>query len=226
MNRIELQARNSQFFDSVSCLKESDLPIDYLKANEKMLREEILGFGYWMWKSFITKMALERIDDNDILVYMYAGCTINLEGQKRFYEYIKMLVISRFSNLSFETGQKEIQYTKGDLFNYFHVTDNEIIKNSGMLIATTFFIQKDSESVKLVNEWYTLCHNNSSLIDNSPSNYPNDKEFIAHRFDQSIFSLLRKINGTLIVKDETWFNNWNENKRFPIHGTKLKYVKT
>ena len=43
----------------------------------------------------------------------------------------------------------------------------------------------------LVNRWYELCCN-YHLIDDSPSIAPNLPEFIEHRHDQAIFSLLTK----------------------------------
>lgn len=224
LNRIQLEAKHSGFFDTISCVKESDLPLTYRAKYDYMLNENVRGFGYWMWKSYVTKFTLSKINDGDILVYIDAGCTINIEGKKRFYEYIEMLVNSTFSNLSFQLYQMEKEYTKGDLFKYFNVENNKAIKNSGMLMATVFFIKKNDESIKLVDEWYSICHNHKHLIDDSISNYPNDTEFIEHRYDQSIFSLLRKLHGSLIIRDETWFENWKENKHLPIHATRLKKV--
>jgi hypothetical protein len=179
-----------------------------------------------MWKSFITKRLLEKICTNDILVYMDAGCTINKEGEKRFKEYLRMLKMSKYSNLAFQIPLLEKQYTKGDVFKYFGVENNHLIKDSPMLIATASFIKKDKSSEKVVEEWYSICHENRTLLDDSPSCFPNDQEFIEHRFDQSIFSIIRKCYGSLIINDETWFDKWDNNKRFPIHGTRLKYIES
>lgn len=35
------------------------------------------GAGYWIWKFYIIKQQLINISNNDILIYIDAGCTIN-----------------------------------------------------------------------------------------------------------------------------------------------------
>jgi len=133
-----------------------------------------------------------------------------------------MLLQSEFSNLSFQMHHLEKEYTKGDLFKYFTLENNKEIKNSGMLEGGIFFIIKNENSEKLINEWYSICHSEKHLIDDSESQYPNDPKFIAHRHDQSIFSLLRKIHGSLIIRQETFFNDWDNNTHFPIHAKRLR----
>lgn len=222
LRRIKNEAETSGFFDTVTCLNESDLPLSYRIRNLFILNRFTKGYGYWIWKSFITKNLLVKIDEGDILFYADAGCSLNKEGEQRFKEYIEMLVSSEFSNLSFQMNQLEKEYTKGDLFKYFEQENNEEIKNTGMLVGGVYFIQKNKHSINLVNEWYLTCHSKRNLIDDSLSKHPNDSTFIAHRHDQSIFSLLRKINGSLILKDETFFSNWEVMKRFPIHTKRLR----
>lgn len=222
LKRIKTEAENTGFFDSITCINEYNLPISYRLKNIFLLNRFTKGFGYWMWKSFVTKTLLSKIDDGDILLYADAGCKLNPEGKDRFNEYIKMLLASEFSNLSFQMEHLEKKYSKGDLFKYFKLENNEDIKNSGMLVGGVFFIVKNKNSEKLINEWYSICHTKRHLIDDSPTKYPNDLEFIAHRHDQSVFSLLRKINGSLILKDETFFYKWDEHKNFPIHTKRLR----
>lgn len=165
---------------------------------------------------------MSKIENGDILFYADAGCTINKEGKKRFEEYIQMLLLSEFSNMSFQMVPIEKAYTKGDVFKYFSLEKEEAIKNSGMLVGGVFFLKKDSNSIKLIDEWFSICHSKKYLINDSNSRYPNDPEFIAHRHDQSIFSLLRKLRGSLIIKDEKYFYEWGENKIFPIHTKRLR----
>lgn len=220
LSRIKTEAEDSGFFDTITCLSELDLPMQY--RNEHQVNKESRGFGYWIWKSYITKELLSKINDGDILVYADGGCSINVEGRKRFYDYIEKLIHSKTSTLSFQLTYPEKHYTKGDLFKHLHVQKNEEVKNSGQFMATTFFIRKDRNSEKLIQQWYSICHNHQNLIDDSASCYPNDSEFIAHRHDQSILSILIKLYGSTVLENETDFYNWDENKYFPIHARRWK----
>lgn len=222
LKRIKNEAEITGFFDSITCINESDLPILYRIRNIMILNRFTRGYGYWIWKSFVTRRLLSKIDDGDILFYADTGCVLNKEGKTRFNEYIEMLLSSKFSNLSFQMHHLEKEYTKGDVFKYFKIEKNEELKNTGMLVGGVFFIRKDESSINLINEWYSICHSKRKLIDDSESKYPNDATFKAHRHDQSIFSLLRKMNGSLILEDETFFYDWDEKKMFPIHTKRLR----
>jgi hypothetical protein len=51
---------------------------------------------------------------------------------------------------------------------------------------------------------------------------PNEPSFVEHRNDQSIFSLMRKLAGTLILPDETWFKDWDAGADYPIHARRFR----
>ena len=71
---------------------------------------------------------------------------------------------------------------------------------------------------QMFNKWYETIQN-YHLVDDSPSATMNDTLFIEHRHDQSIFSLLRKKYGSIILNDETNRYIWNKNEydKFPIY---------
>jgi hypothetical protein len=58
---------------------------DEFKLNFKDILREQRGGGYWIWKPYIIKKHLDKINDNDILIYMDAGCSININGKKIIY---------------------------------------------------------------------------------------------------------------------------------------------
>lgn len=222
--QLQKEAEISDYFDTIECLRTHDLPLKYRLSKFLLLNRFKRGYGYWIWKSFITKEALDKIEFGDILVYADAGCVINPEARQRFYEYIELLNTSVISNLSFQTIHPERQYVKGDVLKYFNIQDNEEIKNSGQLIATIYLIRKDENSINLINKWYDICHNKTHLITDKKSQYPNDITFIDHRHDQSVFSILRKKNSSIILPDETYCTNWEENKHIPIHAQRRRVI--
>jgi len=154
------------------------------------------------------------MENNDILVYVDAGCTLNKNGNKRLLEYFDIVINSNLAILSFELDYDEKSYTKMDILqelNAFELMDTK------QLVGGIFIIRKCERTVNLVKEWYKLC-SNYHLISDEPSKIPNEPEFIENRHDQSIFSLLRKKRGTEILRDETYFYPYWEfyGKNYPI----------
>jgi hypothetical protein len=220
--RIKKEANDSGFFDTVTCIASSQLPFSYRLKHWWILNRFTRGYGYWMWKSYITKQKLESIAEGDILVYLDAGCVINKEGKQRFEEYLNLVENSEFLNLSFQTVFPEKTYTKGDVFKFFNVQDMASITDSNQLVGGIFMLKKNQQTIDLIEDWYHVCHRHIHLINNSKSKYPNDILFIDHRHDQSVFSVLRKMKGTTTISDETWFTNWEEQKIFPFHARRLQ----
>jgi hypothetical protein len=222
LKRIKSEAETFGIFDSITCITENELPEEY--RQKYGLVEGSRGYGYWIWKSYITKLHLDRIAENDILLYADAGCSFNPEGTKRFIEYLNILSHSKKSNLAFQLADyPEKTYTKGDLFKYFEVEQNEEIKNSGQLIATVFFIKKNSKSTRLIDDWYSICHQHPNLVNDTPSAFPNDDSFVDHRHDQSVFSILRKRYGCEVLNSEfDFWEEWEHYQHFPIHARRWR----
>jgi hypothetical protein len=179
----------------------------------------------WKWKSYFVKKTLEKMEDGDILVYADSGCHLvnNPIALDRLDKYIKLCQNLPCGNLAFQMCFPEKSYTKMDLFKFLN-EDNDSMKNSGQLVGGIFVLKKCDNVVNLINEYYELCNNNS-LIDDSPSILPNDPSFVAHRHDQSLFSILRKKRGCILIPDETWFPNFMSPEAMskPILATRIRY---
>ena len=224
LNRIKEEAIKMNIFDDIFIFNENDLlnfnEFNILSDNHKFILNNKRGYGYWIWKSFLVKKVLEKIENDDIIIYADAGCTLNYNGIKRLHEYINIVKNSQYGILSFELTCLEKQYTKMDLFNYLNMNNNENL-NKYQLVGGIFILKKNENIIKLINEWY-ITSNIYNLINDSNSILKNDISFIEHRHDQSIFSLLRKKYGTEIIKDETYFTNFKNSNaiNFPIWATR------
>lgn len=221
INRINQQANDIGLFDKVivytdEWLKEQsefwDLHKDFIENNPR-------GYGYWLWKSYITKKTLSIMSDDDILCYADAGCTVNKNGSKRMLEYFDILNNSRYGILSFEVEHPEYRWVKMDTFKTLGGNDSHI--NSLSLMAGCFLLRKCVHSVELIDKWYKYSCD-YHLIDDSPSILQNIPEFVENRHDQSIFSLLRKIHGTEILKDEVDHCYHTQNPNFPIWASRIR----
>jgi len=217
---LKKTALASSFFDEVTIFSNEDLePI--FKTHFQDALSYRRGGGFWIWKPYFVQRVLETLADNDILIYCDAGCMINIKGEKRFKEYIELLNQSETGCLSFELPHKEIEYTKQEVFDYFGAS--ETIIHSNQLVGGVLFLRKCAHTTMLVNKWYaTLCENSSLFTDDKDENVQH-KEFIDHRHDQSIFSVLRKTYKSEIIPDETYFLDFiREGQPYPIWAARLK----
>lgn len=221
LNRIKNEALSFNIFDKILIYTDinlkNDFP-DFWEKHKNFIINNGRGYGYWIWKSYLTLKTLENMDENDILVYVDAGCSLNNKGVNRLNEYFEIVKNNECGNISFKLIHSEKTWTKMDTFNYFNIKDTDEYFNSEQLIGGIFVIRKCNCTLNIVNNWYNTMSNNYNLIDDSQSILQNHYTFIENRHDQSIFSLIRKIYGTISLSDETDRLRWNyeEYINFPI----------
>lgn len=233
-------------YDRINILTEIDLDDDFKKQFKQQLTSGSRGYGYWCWKPQIILQTLADMDDGDILQYSDAGCHLNIQGKHRLDEYFEMAAHSPGGILAFQTKKPEpplvydgrnlldlrdYKWTKGDLLDYFDVRYRDDIINTPTIGATIIFIRKCATSLTLVKRWLKTFEDNFANIDDTPSVKPNVEGFIEHRHDQSIFSLLCKINNIETLSAyEYWYPSkkkyykpdWEQLRQFPIHARRYR----
>ena len=227
VTRICGEARAINVFDHVIGYTDKSLieDTDFWNKHGDFLLSNSRGYGYWLWKSYLTQKTLQNLSENDILVYADAGCSINAEGTPRLLEYFDIVNKSEYGNLSFRTVHLEKTWTKMDTFDYYDAANDEKIRETEQLVGGIYVIRKCNHTVEIVNKWYDgCCHYN--LIDDSQSVLPNDPSFHENRHGQSIFSVVRKKFGTEMTDfDETYFEtDWHgAGIKYPFWAMRLKY---
>ena len=209
----------SSFFDEVQIFTPDDFEPDFinrLKENNDFK----LGGGYWIWKPYLIKRMLDKMETDDILIYCDAGCMINGYGEKRFNEYIEILNQSITGTIDFELPHAEYEYTKQEVFDHFKSSDEIIYSNQ--LESTILLLRNCQHTKMLVNLWYDVACNYFTLFTEAKQ-VPQHQKFIAHRHDQSIFSVIRKTYGANIIPDETYFFDFlRDGRQSPIWATRLR----
>jgi hypothetical protein len=127
-------------------------------------------------------------------------------------------------------NQQEYKYNKSDLLNECGVYGNLDITHSPQIGATVIFFCKKKSSVELVDEWIHIIEKDFRFIDNSSSLMKEHNEFIEHRHDQAIFSILckkRKIETISALeyyypKKDSIKPDWGMLQSFPIHAKRDK----
>jgi len=217
-------------FDNFKLFTENDIPNDFKNKYDKVWSMNNRGGGYWIWKPYIISNMLGSVNMNDIVIYIDAGCDINVtpESIKRFNEYIEIVNNNKSGLLRFQLHHKEKDYTNKktiDFFkNKFNISSEDInsYSNSGQLIAGIIIIRKTPFAVDFFNKVLEVLNDDAYLFTDI-YNLSNEQ----HRHDQSIMSLLYKhMNGDLIINDETWFDDGcfisEQSKKYPFWATRKR----
>ena len=124
----------------------------------------------------------------------------------------------KYGVISFQLDYEEYMYTKNKIFEYFNCDDE--IKNSYQFLATVQIIKKNKHSVELLKRWSEISSNYELINNNLSEN--ECTEFRDNRNDQSIFSILVKIYGSIIINNETTFNNVNDEINYPLLAKRIR----
>jgi len=169
--------------------------MDFCKANRR-------GFGYWLWKPFIICKRLNELNEGDILFYCDACTYINSNFRQRFIEYIEMTKANVNGNLFFEYLNPIGDWCKFDVIDELEAQGLIYEKE---IVPGVLFTSATPHNKALFNLWYQTCCNKHMITD-TPSIRPNLPQFIEHRHDQTIFSILvRQMSPESIHS-----NLWNE----------------
>lgn len=196
------------WFDEISFCGPDDLSEEFKnnKLIQNVFNSQGRGGGWWTWKPQIIYQKLNEIKENDILIYLDAGCSVNTSGGNRFKEYIDMLNNSDYGILNFHLMHPQIKWTNGATFDYHNIDFNSDNALSNQILSGIIVIKKNSHSLNIIEKWRKVVFDDPYLF----SNHYNKKKsnangFIDHRHDQSNFSLLCKKYGSITIPDETYF---------------------
>eukprot|EP00661_Eupelagonemidae_sp_cell13_P005533 gene5532-790_t len=197
--RLVRTARKSGWFNTTVTLGPSSLPAAFRRRYAAILRQP-RGGGYWIWKLAVFHLALEHMADGDFLVYLDAGCELNLGGAARFRDYVAMVDASPYDVLSFEVTHPEHKWTTDRVFRAFGVVNRtDPIRLSRQYVGGILIMQSGPH----LHRWLDLV---GRVLDSDPwlitDRYNHearaaDPAFIEARHDQSMFSVSRKLMAWL-----------------------------
>nr|VFJ75063.1 MAG: hypothetical protein BECKFW1821C_GA0114237_106813 [Candidatus Kentron sp. FW] len=224
LKRIKKEAEDFEVFDHIHVYKPSGFSLYGKNRLSRQFSRRFRGIlkmprgaGYWIWKPCIIAEVLGKMADGDYLVYADAGCEINSRGIDRFREYIQLLDSSEYGCLSFRMEHlPERCWTKRDVFDYFHVGIDSDIAGSGQLIGGVILFKKCRHAVMLIDKWLSTLYDDPVLFTDHCYSEDHHGEFVEHRHDQSIFSIIRKLHGSVVIPDETFYEDWSHGAGAPF----------
>lgn len=179
------------------------------------------GAGYWLWKPYIMLRALrEAVAQGDMLFYCDSGC--------RFIAPIAPLIEHCLRDtekpvllFTLTANHTNGRWTKRDCFLALDVEDPEIVA-APQIVSTFILCRNVPFTVDLIAQWLTLAENPQLLTD-APNacGVPNYPDFIEHRHDQSLLSLLGYKHRIQTLPDISQWGN-ADRKDIPqfIHHTR------
>lgn len=223
--RLVNQAHQFGEFATVTGYGPDDLSEEFQTKYKDILGMK-RGGGYWIWKQEIIRQTLNKMDDNDFLVYLDAGCMLNPLGKTRFNEYIELLNNSPYGILSFQmTGLSEKEWTIREIFQSVDIDIDSEHAMSGQYQSTTIIMKKNEHLLQYLDEFGKIIATNPLLCTDIYNTKSQCSQFKDNRHDQSISSLLRKKMGSVVVEgDESWFTHFGkgESLKYPFWALRSK----
>lgn len=171
-----------------------DLPADFRQALRSILAER-RGAGYWMWKAWAIGEQLARLDEGDVVLWLDAA-THFIGPVQRIADFMDHQALDVWL---MGEGFRESQYTKRDAFVLLDM-DRPDVAASPQRFASCFGVRCTAAGRALAAE-YLAAATDRRLITDDPNTcgLPNHADFIDHRHDQSILSLLTKRAGVPVI---------------------------
>ncbi len=183
--------------DHTRVLNPGSLPARFISAHSEVLAEP-RGAGLWLWKPWAVLSTLEEVPDGSIVVWIdaaahFAGPTSLLTSLMESHDVDLWIMGEGFTEGSF---------TKRDALVALGL-DTDETRRSAQRFASCFAVRRTEFGISFAREYLEACCDRAVISDDPNTcglaNYP---EFIDHRHDQSVFSLLSKRHGVPVVPNE------------------------
>ena len=232
--RLLKEAEHFGEFKTITGYGPIDLPRDFIIKHKEILSLS-RGGGYWIWRPIILLKKLETMNNGEFLVFLDAGCKLNQMGKARFHEYIRMLDDSEYGIMSFQMSgnngpgglEREKIWTNAQIFKYLNVDLNSDHAKSGQYLGGILVMKKNEHLLKIIKFLIKALEDNPLMFTDhyNINNSVQHAEFKENRHEQSLFSLLRKIYGSVVIYgDESWMIPFGkgESLKYPFWASRIK----
>lgn len=203
------EGHQTGWFTTTRAFTPEDLDLSFQHSHGSFMRRHARLGGYGIWKPQIILQAFRDMKDGEVLLYLDAGCQVNVIAGGRFQDYLRATEQSPLGMFTFTSGTgAQRQWTKADLADriapYLFDDNLENVLDAPQHITGIIFVQKNEATSRFMHLWQTLMGSDYSLIDDRPSRGRNISGFVEHRHDQSVFSMMLYANDHRFhIRDET-----------------------
>lgn len=190
--------------DKVREYSPEDLSAEFRENNKEILTCS-RGGGYWLWKPYVIKDALSRVNEGDYVVYTDSGSAfIN-----KIEYLIKAMSHVGTDVMAFSITHLEKYYTKRDAFILMDCDAPEYY-DTPQICGTYIILKKTEFSCRFIEKYLHYASDTRIITDDeNVMGKDNYEGFVDNRHDQSVLSLLCKKEGIPPFRDPS---EWGLNK--------------
>jgi len=174
-------------FDHILMYSAKNLDKKFVEKNKAILTEP-KGAGYWAWKPYVILDAMKKAKENDVIIYLDSGMVVSDKQKDGIGSLLRDIELLNKDIILFPNNHKIRPYVKRDLLEHLNMNSDEY-KDKHQMIGSAIIVKNTQVARNFVLQWLALCEQ-EKLISDKPSLLKEDPEFIEHRHDQSILSLL------------------------------------
>lgn len=185
--RLQDKIKKYELIDEFRVFSLSDIPDHFIDANKSIFDSRIFP---WISKVYLFYNFLKTSNDHDCVLWIDSDV---VDLQENGIETIFNICNNSNNGLvGFHNNfWMERSFTKADLFKYFNISHNHIARYTNQAYGGIFIAKVNKFTLNFFKEWLDICTIHS-MIDNSKSKNSESVDFITHKNDQSILSLLYK----------------------------------
>jgi hypothetical protein len=187
-------------FDRVIEYSPKDIDADFYEQNKAILDIK-KGAGLWLWKPYFILKTLQNLNEGDILFYSDSGSLFIRSVDHLVNQMNKDNLNVFFTFTPYIAKNWTRKYTFDFLGSNSDLFYNALHPSAGFIL-----LKKSHEAEKFITEWLNLCCN-FDLIRDEYEGEDNLSEFIEHRHDQAILSILARKHQMGYYKDLSQFGS-------------------
>ena len=190
MIMFKKRVKKYKIIDSVEIFNLSNIAKEFRNENINLFSSKIIF--PWIAKAYLVNKVIDESDYGDTILWIDSDIVdIKENGIRNLFNLCNNSekgVVGFHNDLWIERN-----FTKIDLFNYFEI-DPEIYGSTTCGRGAIFLLRKNDFSISFFKKFLEVC-SIERLMDYSPSKAKESDDFIIHQNDESILSLLYKINN-------------------------------
>ena len=189
MNSLKRRVKKYKIVDAFKVFRLRDVDHCFIQQNTDLFNKKLWA---WMSKVYLVNKVFESMNDGDVLIWIDSDVRdIKEDGVGLLFDLCNN---SETGLICFHNDfWLERCHTKSRLFTYLGA-EEPLYRNTNQVCAGIFGAKKNIFTTRFFQQWLRLC-SDIELIEDPLSLDDESPYYVCHQHDQSIFSLLSKINN-------------------------------